>query len=186
MHGEEFLAQRDGAILRLARRIQRTTTTGHAVDPVVELIMLFETFLGLIVFVIANLSIFYAAHLIAQRFFPHVPHAARLVGIGVLYYGFIIAALQLLSPAHAITRIWSTALCLTCAMASHLLWGRFANLRADLEPVKEWIRDGFNSPWACLCYMRACRGDQPYPRTADAAPRWVLPHLPPHLSGPVD
>jgi len=37
MHGEEFLAQRDGAILRLARRIQRTTTTGHAVDPVVEL-----------------------------------------------------------------------------------------------------------------------------------------------------
>jgi len=112
--------------------------------------MLFETFLGLIVFLIANLSIFYAAHLIAQRFFPHLPHAARLVGIGVLYYGFIIAALQLLSPAHAITRIWSTALCLTCAMASHLLWGRFANLRADLEPVKAWVRDGFNSPWACL------------------------------------
>ena len=112
--------------------------------------MFLNTLIGCAVFFATNLSLFYACHLLARRFFPQLPDSARLVGIGVLYYGFIIALLQALSPLYAITRIWVTVACLLVAAVCHFLWGARRNLEADIGPVKRWIHDGLSSRWAAL------------------------------------
>ena len=112
--------------------------------------MAFNIFLGSIVFIITNLSLLYSSHLITRRFLPHSPHSVRLVGIGVLYYAFIILLFQALSPFYAITKTWVTIVCLLVALVSHLLWGTHKNFQADIDPIRTWIKDGLASRWACL------------------------------------
>ena len=112
--------------------------------------MLFATVIGLCVFFLTNLSLLYAAHLLGRRFLSASPPAVRLVGLGVLYYAGILLILQALSPFHAITRAGVTTLCLLSALAVHAWLGRYRNLRADIEPLRAWIRDGLRSRWSCL------------------------------------
>ena len=112
--------------------------------------MLLNTFLGSFVFFATNLSLLYSSHLITRRFSPHSPHSVRLVGIGVLYYAFIILLFQALSPFYAITKTWVTIVCLLVALVSHLLWGTHKNFQADIDPIRTWIKDGLASRWACL------------------------------------
>jgi hypothetical protein len=68
----------------------------------------------------------------------------------VLYYGFIIALLQALSPLHAISKTWMTVACILVALGCHFLWGTYRNLGADTKPVRQWIHDGLSSRWAGL------------------------------------
>ena len=112
--------------------------------------MLFATVIGLGVFLLTNLSLLYAAHLLGRRFLAASPPAVRLVGMGVLYYAGVLVVLQALSPFHAITRAGVTSLCLLAALAVHAWLGRHRNLRADIEPLRAWIRDGLRSRWSCL------------------------------------
>ncbi len=112
--------------------------------------MLLNILIGCVVFFVTNLSLLYACHLLARRFFSGLPDSARLVGIGVLYYGFIILILQALSPLHAISKTWVTVACLLVALACHFLWGTYRNLEADANPVRQWVRDGLASRWAAL------------------------------------
>ena len=112
--------------------------------------MLFATVIGLGVFLLTNLSLLYAAHLLGRRFLAASPPAVRLVGMGVLSYAGVLVVLQALSPFHAITRAGVTSLCLLAALAVHAWLGRHRNLRADIEPLRAWIRDGLRSRWSCL------------------------------------
>jgi hypothetical protein len=112
--------------------------------------MAFNTFSGCIVFLITNLSLLYAAHLLARRFLSDVPHAARLVAIGIVYYSFIIVVFQALSPFHAISRTWVTVCCMVIVLIAHLVWGKRRNVGADIGPIRAWIKDGLASKWACL------------------------------------
>jgi hypothetical protein len=112
--------------------------------------MLFTISLGCIVFLLTNLSLLYASHLLARRILCDSPAAMRMVGMGIFYYGFIIAILQLLSPLHAITRTGVTTLCLLLTLVTHIVWGRHRNIKADIDAIRSWIRDGLRSPWAFL------------------------------------
>ena len=112
--------------------------------------MFLNTLLGCVVFFATNLSLLYACHLLARRFFSALPDSARLISIGVLYYGFIIALLQALSPLHAISKTGVTVASLLVALSCHFLWGDHRNLEADAGPVRRWIRDGLTSRWAAL------------------------------------
>ena len=112
--------------------------------------MVFNIISGLSVFLITNVSLFYTAHLLIRRFFSHAPPSVRLVAIGSLFYAFIILIFQALSPFHAISRAWVTLTCLFLAVVSHFMWGKERNLKADIEPIRVWIRDGLNSRWAVL------------------------------------
>jgi hypothetical protein len=115
--------------------------------------MLFDTFLGLSVFLITNLSLLYTAHLLVRRFAPQHPPSVRLVATGTLFYAFIILIFQALSPLHAISRPWVTVACLLLACLFHLLWGRHRDFRAEIEPAQLWLRDGLRSRWAVLIIM---------------------------------
>jgi len=112
--------------------------------------MLFNTFLGCVIFLISNGSLLYTSHLIVRRFFSHLPPSSRLVAIGVLYYSFIILIFQLLSPFHAITKTWVTIICLFLALVSYLLWGTLRNIKAEIGPLTSWLRDGLASRWSAL------------------------------------
>ena len=112
--------------------------------------MLFNTFIGCIIFVITNISLLYTSHLCVRRFLPNAPASVRLVAIGILFYAFIILIFQALSPFHAISKTWITISCLILALVSQFIWGSYRNLKADIEPIQSWIRDGLTSRWAVL------------------------------------
>lgn len=112
--------------------------------------MLINTLIGISVFLLTNLSILYAAHLLTRRFLHASPPAVRLVGLGVVYYSSVIVILQALSPLHAINAAGATVVCLLLAAAAHACFGGCRNIRTDMDPVRSWIRKGLGSPWACL------------------------------------
>jgi len=112
--------------------------------------MLSNTFLGCSIFLITNISLLYTSHLVARRFLPNAPPSVRLVAIGTFFYSLIILIFQALSPFHAITKIWVAISCLLLTVVSHCMWGKQSNLKADIEPIQEWIRDGLTSKWAVL------------------------------------
>jgi len=112
--------------------------------------MLLNTFLGCIIFLATNIFLLYTSHLLVRKFFPNAPPSVRLVAIGVLFYSLIILIFQALSPFFAITRIWVTISCLILALTSHFIWGTHRNLKADIEPIRLWVRDGLSSRWAAL------------------------------------
>ena len=112
--------------------------------------MLFNTFIGCIIFLITNISLLYTSHLLIRRFLPNAPASVRLVAIGTLFYAFIILIFQALSPFHAISKTWITISCLILALVSQFIWGSYRNLKADIEPIQSWIRDGLTSRWAVL------------------------------------
>lgn len=115
--------------------------------------MFFKILLGCAVFCITNISLLYTSHLLVRRFFSKTPPAVRLVAIGTLFYSFIILIFQVLSPFHAISKTWVTATCLLLAAVAHFLWGNHRNLKADIEPIGIWIRDGLNSRWSGLLIL---------------------------------
>jgi hypothetical protein len=112
--------------------------------------MFFNTLIGCIIFLITNISLLYTSHLFVRRFLPNTPASVRLVAIGTLFYAFIILIFQALSPFHAITKTWVTITCLLLALGSHLVWGKQRDLKADIEPINVWVRDGLSSRWAVL------------------------------------
>jgi len=112
--------------------------------------MVSNVFTGCIVLIVTNLSLLYTAHLIVRKFYRDAPAAPRLVALGVLYYAFIIALFQLLSPFYAITKTWVTILCLLFALITHLRWGALSCIRAEILPMVAWVRDGLKSRWSAL------------------------------------
>jgi hypothetical protein len=112
--------------------------------------MLLNIIIGSSVFLLTNFCLLYTSHLVVRRFFPHTAPPVRLVAIGTLFYSFIIVIFQALSPFHAISRTWVTITCLVIATVVHLLWGRHRNLKADIEPIGKWLRDGLSSKWSVL------------------------------------
>ena len=112
--------------------------------------MLFNTFVGCATFLITNSSLLYTSHLLIRRFLPNVPASVRLVSTGILFSSFIILIFQILSPFHAISKSWVTLSCLLLALVTHFTWGKLRNIRAEIEPIKSWIRDGLSSRWAAL------------------------------------
>jgi hypothetical protein len=115
--------------------------------------MLFETFLACSIFLITNTSLLYAAHLLVRRFIHHCPASVRLVGTGTLFYAFIVLIYQSLSPFHAISRLWVTVTCICIAGLLHVLWGKHRDFKAEVEPLRVWLRDGLKSRWAVLIIM---------------------------------
>jgi len=112
--------------------------------------MLSNTFFGCAIFLITNGCLLYSAHLLVRRFLSPVPHAARLVALGVMYYSFIILIFQGLSAFEAISKTWVTISCLLLALLFHLLWGEERNFKADIEPITLWLRDALASRWSVL------------------------------------
>ena len=112
--------------------------------------MLLNIIIGCSIFLLTNFCLFYASHLLVRRFFSQAPPSVRLVALGTLFYAFIIVIFQVLSPFHAISRTWVTVTCLLIASVVHLLWGRHRNIKADMEPVGTWLREGLSSRWAIL------------------------------------
>jgi len=112
--------------------------------------MLHNTLWGCTIFLITNGSLLYVSHLLVRRFLPNAPASVRLVAIGTVFYSFIVLLFQALSPFHAITKTWVTLSCLTLALASHFTWGKYRNFKAEIEPIRSWVRDGLNSRWAPL------------------------------------
>ena len=112
--------------------------------------MLFNTFLGSLVFLINNTALLYFCHLLTRRFLPNAPPSVRLVAIGAFFYAFIIILFQVLSPFHAISKTWITVSCLFIALVTHFLWGKQRDFNSDIEPIRIWLRDGLSSKWAAL------------------------------------
>jgi hypothetical protein len=117
--------------------------------------MLFDTALGCSIFLMINLSLLYAAHLLVRRFAPQHPPSVRLVATGTLFYAFIVLLYQALSPLHAISRLWVTAACLVLACLFHVLWGNKRNIEAEIGPIQSWLQDGLQSRWAALLVIGA-------------------------------
>ncbi len=115
--------------------------------------MLFNLMVGCGIFLITNLSLLYASHLVVRRFMRQCPAPARLAGSATIPYACIILLFQALSPFHAISRLWVTVSCLVVAGLCHILWGRHRDFSADLEPLSIWLRDGIRSRWAVLMVM---------------------------------
>lgn len=112
--------------------------------------MLFDIFFGLSVFLLTNLSLLYASHLLVRRFVQQVPPPVRLTALGTCYYAFIILIFQALSPFHAISKTWVTITCIAIGCLFHFLWGKHRDVDAEVEPLKLWLRDGLRSRWAVL------------------------------------
>jgi len=112
--------------------------------------MLVNILLGCLIFLITNLSLLYISHLFVRRFLANATASVRLISTGLLFYALIILLFQILSPFHAISKIWVTISCLLPALLLHFTWGEKRNLQADLEPVRSWVRDGLSSRWALL------------------------------------
>ena len=112
--------------------------------------MLSNTFFGCSIFLITNTSLLYTSHLLIRRFLPQAPPAVRWVATGTLFYAFIILIFQALSPFYAITKIWVTVSSLLSALLSHSLWGKTRNFKAEIDPIRIWLRDGLSSRWAVL------------------------------------
>ncbi len=115
--------------------------------------MIFNLMVGCGIFLITNLSLLYASHLVVRRFMRQCPAPARLAGTATIPYACIILLFQALSPFHAISRLWVTVACLVVAGLCHILWGRHRDFSADLEPLSIWLRDGIRSRWAVLMVM---------------------------------
>ena len=109
-----------------------------------------DTFLGYAVLLLMNVSLAYTAHLVVRRFTPCASVSIRIVSTGLLFYSLIILVFQLLSPFHAITRIWVCVLCSLIAVTTHCTWGKYRDLKAELQPVRLWVEAGLASRWAAL------------------------------------
>jgi hypothetical protein len=74
----------------------------------------------------------------------------RWVAVGTLFYSCIIVIFQGLSPFHAITKLWVSVTCFLLALITHFVWGSCRNFNADIEPVRNWIKEGLTSRWSIL------------------------------------
>ncbi len=111
---------------------------------------MYDTLLGCVVFLACNISLLYAAHLVTRRFYSGAPPAARLAASGTVFYALVVLTLQTLAPLHAITGPGVVISSVVIALVFHVLWRKHRNCRADLEPVRVWLRDGLASRWSLL------------------------------------
>jgi hypothetical protein len=139
------------------------------------LVALEHSAIGLLVFVVTNGSLLYAAHLVARRFFAEAPFAPRVAAAGIVFVFLVLTIAQILSAVSLFSRLPAVAACMLVGSLAHRLWGDLRNVTIEIQHVRGWLRALSASRGAVLLcaallavFLAAARGLASPPLSWDA------------------
>ena len=105
------------------------------------------------IFAVANGALAYVAYLAGRRLFPEAGTRIRLTASGLVFVAAIVLLAQLLSPFAMYTREAVAVAAMVLAIAGHVVWRGWSDLRGDVAAVSGAARAAAASRGAVLLVL---------------------------------